>query len=135
MLRQLGAVFAGLVVGSIANMAIIVASWTMWPMPAGLDPADAQALAAYVASLPTAAFVVVMLAHLAQAGIGGWVAASLGTGRPLLLALVVGTLSMVGGVINLATLPAPAWMWIEVPLYLVVSAAAGQLVARGRADV
>lgn len=130
MLRNVGAVVAGMVVGSAANMAIIMGSWLLYPPPDQV--ADQEALAEFIGTLPAGAFVLVMVAHLAQAGIGGWLAARLGSSRPLMLALIVGVLSMMGGLMNMFLYPSPWWMWIELPLYLVVSGAAGQQVDRSR---
>jgi hypothetical protein len=124
------AVFAGLMVGAVVNMGLVAVSGTLFPAPAGADLTDAAQLHAYIGSLPTAAFLLVMAAHLAQAFVGGAVAAKVATGRAWIPAMIVGALSMVGGLINLATLPGPAWMWVEVPLYLVASGAAAALVAR-----
>ena len=134
MLRNVGAVVAGLLVGAMANMAIIMGSWMVYPPPDEIIQvsADQEALAAFIGTLPTGVFLVAIVAHLAQAGIGGWLAARLGSSRPLMLSLIVGALSLVGGLMNLFSIPGPWWMWIEVPLYLVVSGAAGQQVARSR---
>jgi hypothetical protein len=49
------------------------------------------------------------------------------------LALVIGVLSLLGGVYNLATIGGPAWMWIEAPLYLVAAWGAGAIEVRRRA--
>ncbi|MCB9664665.1 MAG: hypothetical protein H6732_11175 [Alphaproteobacteria bacterium] len=131
-LRNIGAVVAGLFLGSVANMAVIQLSWSLWPMPEGLDTSDYDALGAYISTLPTQAFLLVMVAHLLQAGLGGWVAARLGASRPRVLALVVAALTLLGGVANLLMLPAPVWMWVEVPLYLAVGWGVGTLELRRR---
>jgi hypothetical protein len=122
-----------MVVGSVVNMAIIMTNMTvLYPMPEGLDMADSEAMTAYVATLPVMALLLVIVAHLGQASVGGWVAARLAGSHPMRLAMVVGTLSMLGGVANMFNIGGPAWMWVEMPLYLAVAYAAGRLEVKRR---
>lgn len=132
-LKNVGAVLLGMFLGGVANMGLILVSWQIWPPPEGFDMNDQAQLADFVGTLPAAAFAFVMVAHLAQALVGGWIAARLAASRPRVLAMIVAVLTLVGGVMNLTTLPAPAWMWLEVPLYLVVGWFVGDLEARRRA--
>ena len=121
--------------GMAFNMAIIMANaYVLFPMPAGMDMADPDQMNAYVATLPFAAFLVVLVAHLGQSFFGGWTAARLSGSQPLPLAMVVGVLSLVGGIMNMMTIRGPTWMYIELPLYLVVAWAAGKLELRRRAN-
>lgn len=132
MLRDIGAVLAGMVVGGVANMAVILVSWAIWPMPEGMDMNDPEALQAYIATLPVAALLMAVLAHLLQAFLGGWVAARISADRPRVVAMIIGVLSMLGGILNMINLQGPGWMWGEVPLYLVVAWLAGTLEIRRR---
>ena len=75
MLRNIGAAVAGLVAGMSLNMApIMFNSKVLFPMPEGMDMYDTEAMNAYIATLPTVAFFVVLAAHLGQSFAGGWVA-------------------------------------------------------------
>jgi MFS family permease len=134
MLRNVGAVLLGLIAGSCVNMALILLnSYVLFPMPEGMDMNDADQMNAYIATLPAVAFLVVIVAHLGQAFVGGWIAARLGKSRPMVLAMILGVLTLAGGVMNAMTLTTPTWMYIELPLYLVVAWAAGTLEVRRRA--
>lgn len=133
MWRNVGAVILGMIVGSMANMAIVMLNFQLFPMPEGMDQNDPAAMAEYISGLPTAAFLLAIVAHMAQAGLGGWVAARVGASRPLMLALIVATLTLVGGVANMLMIGGPTWMWVEVPLYLVVGWGVGTLEAKRRA--
>ncbi|MAE27404.1 MAG: hypothetical protein CMJ87_00285 [Planctomycetes bacterium] len=134
MIKNIVAVLVGLAVGMGVNMALIsLNAYVLFPMPGGTDMYNQEQMAAYVASLPAVAFLVVMVAHLGQSFVGGRVAARLGATRPMLLAMIVGWLTLAAGVANLISLPGPLWMWIEVPLYLVVARKAGQLEVARRA--
>jgi len=133
-LRNIGAVVAGLFVGSCVNMGLIrLNSTVLFPMPEGMDPNDLEQFVAYTEGLPATAFLVVMAAHLGQAGVGGWLAARLAGSRPLLLALIVGGATLLGGLMMLVMVPAPVWMWVEIPLYIVVAYGVGTIEVKRRA--
>ena len=132
MIRTILAIIVGLICGMAVNLLIVIIVSAVWPMSEGVDFNDADGTAAYIATLPVLALLLVILAHLLQAFVGGWVAAALTRNVPMLAALAVGVLSLLAGVYNMMSMPLPAWMWIEVPLYLIVAWLAGQLVARRR---
>jgi hypothetical protein len=133
MWRNIGAVILGLIVGMIVNMLILQINSLFFPLPEGLDPTDYEALKSVMQSQPATAWIGVLAAHLGQAFVGGWVAARLGTDRPVILAMIVGGLSLAGGIANAVMLSTPAWTWIEMPLYVVVAWLAGKQVERSRA--
>ncbi len=135
-MRNVLGVIAGLIAGMAVNMALIMLNgYVLYPMPEGMDMTDPEQMNAYVATLPTMAFFVVLAAHLGQSFVGGWVAARIGSSRPLLLAMIIGAFSLAGGIVNMMSITeGPAWMLIELPLYLVVAWFAGRMVANSRAD-
>ena len=134
MLRNVLAVIAGLFVGGCLNMGIIeLNSTVLYPMPEGLDMSVPEQFNAYLATLPAAAFVVVMVAHLAQAAVGGWIAARLAASRPRVLAMIVGVFALAGGIAMMIIIDSPAWMMIELPLYLALAWGAGTFELKRRA--
>jgi len=48
------------------------------------------------------------------------------------VAIAVGVLSLAAGIMNLLMIPAPSWLWVEIPLYLVAAWVAGKLVVSMR---
>ncbi len=127
------AVLVGLAVGMAVNMGLIQLNSTLlYPAPEGTDMGDPEQLQAYMDTLPAAAFLVVMAAHLGQALLGGWLAACLAVKRPILLALIVGAFTMVGGIMMMKMVTGPPWMLVELPLYLLLPYLAGRSVARSR---
>ena len=65
MLRNIGAVIVGLIVGNIWNMALIMVNATqLFPMPEGTTMEDPEAMKEYVASLPATGFLLVLVAHV-----------------------------------------------------------------------
>jgi nitrate/nitrite transporter NarK len=134
MIRNILAVVVGLAVGMAVNMALVLLNaYVLYPMPEGTSMQDPEQLNAYIATLPIAAFLVVLAAHLGQSFFGGWTAARLGASRPMMLAMIVGVLSLIGGCINMTTVDVPEWMYVELPLYLVVAWFAGRLEVKRRA--
>jgi len=133
-LRNIAAVLLGLVVGSMLNMAIIELNTSVFfPAPPGMDFNDPEAFSAYMAELPAAAFLVVMVAHLTQAFVGGLIAAFAGKTRPMMLSMIVGGFTMLGGIMAFMMFDSPAWMLIEMPLYIVCAWGAGRIAQGGSA--
>ena len=134
MVRNVVAVIVGLAAGMAVNMALVMLNVeVLFPMPAGMDMYDPAQMNEYMDGLPFMAFAVVLAAHLGQSFVGGWVAARLGASRPMLLAMIVGVLSLAAGIMNMMSLDHPTWMYIELPLYLVVAWWAGGVEVRRRA--
>ncbi len=131
-LRNTLAVLVGLIVGGLVNWAFLLLNNMVFPLPEGTDMNDPAQMKEVIASMPGAAWIGVFAAHLGQAFVGGWVAAKLGVSRPVLLAMIVGVLSLAGGILNAIMLETPSWTWIEMPLYLLVAWYAGRLVEKGR---
>jgi MFS family permease len=133
MLRNIFAVIVGFIVGSALNMGLIQLNMqVLFPAPTEMDINDPEQFNAYVATLPTLAFVVVLFAHLGQSFVGGWVAARLGSSRPMLLAMIIGVLTLAGGIMAMMMIQGPGWMIVELPLYLVVAWVAGWLEQKRR---
>lgn len=130
MLRDLIAVVLGMLAGMAVNMSLVLLSMFLYPMPKGVGFDDSEAMSAYFATIPATGFLIVLAAHLGQSFFGGLVAALLSSDRPRAMALIIGVLSLIAGVSNLIDLPLPAWMWIEVPGYLLVAWLAASLAIR-----
>ena len=128
LIRYILAVIVGLIIGMAVNMSLVMLNAkVLFPMPEGATMDDPEQLNAWVATLPTAAFFVVLAAHLGQSFVGAWVAARLGASEPMLLAMTVGLASLAGGIMAMMSIDGPTWMIVEMPLYLVVAWLAGRM--------
>ena len=127
-IRNISAVVVGLVIGMAFNMAMVVLNTALHPMPAGVGFDDPEGMAAYIATLPLMALVLVLMAHVGQAFFGGLVAAVISGNASMVVAMIVGVLSMLAGIANMLSMPLPAWMWIEIPLYLLAAWCAARIV-------
>lgn len=132
MIRNILAVFVGLIAGMFFNLALVSVSLVMYPMPEGVTFEDPEEVAIYMAGLPLLAFVIILAAHLGQAFFGGLVAAAISRTASMTVAMIVGAMSLLGGLMNMMSMPLPSWMWIEMPLYLVAAWLAGRTVTGRR---
>ena len=137
LLRNIAAVITGNYVGMIVGFLIGALNRLFFPLPDGMTFSDMHeeknlpAILAWVETLPQSAFILVLVSHLSQAFIGGCIAALISDKKyAVLVAMIVGALSLLGGVMEMMQSPSPAWLWIEMPLYLVVAWLAGKLVLR-----
>ena len=128
MIRNIVAVFAGLSAGMIWNFALIDLNMrVLYPPQTPFDMSDSAAFEQYLSSLPPQAFICVLLAHVGQAFFGGRVAARLSNEHYMIPVMIVGALSMVGGIVAFITIPGPNWLAIEFLLYLPLAYAAGRI--------
>jgi hypothetical protein len=135
MLRNFGAVIAGLVVGMTVNLALVQLNTVLFPLPNGIDITDTAQMRDVIQDLPAAAWILVFAAHLGQSFVGAWVAARLGASHRMTLAMIVGVVSLGAGIANAIMLSMPAWTWLEMPFYLVVAGMAGRMEAARRMAV
>lgn len=108
-LRNILAVVAGAVIGSIVNMGLIMISGKVIPPPAGIDVTDMEALKAGMHLFQPRHFIFPFLAHALGTLAGAYLAARLAASRKMLMALIVGVLFLAGGISAVMMLPAPIW--------------------------
>ena len=108
-LRNVLAVIAGIVVGSIANMALVIVGPMIIAPPAGVDVSNVDSLRASVHLLETKHFLFPFLAHAVGTLAGGFIAALAGGSKRKVLALIVGGFFLLGGIAASFMIPAPLW--------------------------
>lgn len=110
-LRNTLAAMAGALTGLMFILAIQQLAQRLYPLPAGLDTKDAVAMAAYFQTLPLGAFLMVLLSYFVGVTAGAHVAGRFSSdGGPRQAVMVTG-LFVVASLMNLFTLPHPAWFW------------------------
>lgn len=107
--RHILAIVAGLIVGGIVNMALIVVGGKVVPAPAGVDASTYESLQATMHLFGPANFVFPFVAHAAGTLVGAWIAASIATTYKFRYAMAIGIFFLAGGLANAFMLPAPAW--------------------------
>jgi hypothetical protein len=128
MLRTILGVFAGLVVMFLAIMGIEFIGHVLYPPPPGLDPMVPEQLQRIMATQPVAALALVVVAWVAGAFLGGWVAARIARAHPRIAAVLVALVVMAGVVGMIVQMPLhPKWMGV---LGLLLPVPAALLAAR-----
>ena len=119
MIRCIVAGICGIIAGSVFNMAVIILSWAIYRPPEGADMSNPETLKTYIDSLPLPGFLLILVAHAGGALVGGFVAALIARRSALVLGAIVGGYFLLGGVINLYSIPRPVWFAIvDVVLYV-----------------
>ena len=109
MIRNILAVIAGLIVGSIVNMGLVMASTAVIPPPAGADTTTMEGLNAAMPLFETKHFIFPFLAHALGTLVGALVAALISVNRKLLTAMIIGFFFLLGGLSAAWMIPAPMW--------------------------
>ena len=107
--RLILAVIAGLVVGSLVNMALVMLSAHVIPPPAGVDTATTEGLKAAMPLFEPKHFLFPFLAHAVGTLVGVFIATLATPGRTRGPAWVVGAFFLIGGIAAVAMLPSPLW--------------------------
>jgi hypothetical protein len=134
--RKIGAVVVGVLVLGLVVGVLQAIGASFRPLPEGvnpLDPADAEAFAAHLATMPAISWLFAFASELAGALLGalaaGWIAK--GAARPI-SAIIVG-LALVGSVLNWTLFAHPTWFIVgQLVGYPLVLAAAWGILGRGR---
>lgn len=132
-LRNILAIIVGLVVGSIANMALVKIGYQTVPPPAGLDVNDLNSFKEHGHLLEPKHFVFPFLAHAVGTLVGAAVAHVIAATKRKAMSLVIGVVFLLGGIAACFMIPAPAWfialdlLLAYVPMALIGACLGGKL--------
>lgn len=107
-IKNVLAVVAGWLIGSIVNMSLIQVGYMVFLIE-GVDPNDMEALAAAMPTLGPKYFIFPFLAHALGTLAGAFVAAWIATTRKMTFALGIGGLFFIGGILASTMIPSPTW--------------------------
>jgi len=108
-LKNILAVIAGIILGSVVNMGIIMLSSSIIPPPEGVDPSDMESLKSSMHLFEPKHFIVPFLAHALGTLTGAFVTALIAFGHKMKLALIIGLFFLLGGISSVFMLPSPTW--------------------------
>ena len=108
-LRHALAVFAGIIVGSAVNMALVTLGPNLIPTPPGADVTSAEGLSSAMNLLRPRHFIMPFLAHALGTLAGALAAYMIAASRKSHLAYVIGVFFLLGGVAASVMIPAPMW--------------------------
>ena len=115
------AVVFGIVVAVVLIIAIEALGHAVYPVPDGLDLTEPEALQAYVMDAPIAALLFVLGAWLVATLVGGLLACFIAKESPLVYSAIIGSLVLMGTVINLISIPHPLWFSITSVLAIIAT--------------
>ena len=108
-IKNIIAVVVGLIVGSIVNMAIIMMSATVIPLPEGVVSSDMESLKSGMHLFEWKHFIFPFLAHALGTLSGAYLTTRMAASHHFTLALIIGGFFLIGGIVNVIQLPAPLW--------------------------
>lgn len=108
-LRNTLAVIVGCLIGSFVNGSIIMISGSIIHPPEGADVTTMEGLKASMHLFEPKHFLFPFLAHALGTLVGAWITVMLAASRKMTMAMIVGCMFMLGGIINVAMLPSPLW--------------------------
>ena len=108
-IRNILAVIAGIIIGSVVNMTLINISGSIIPPPAGIDVSNLESIRASAHLFEAKHFIFPFLAHAVGTLVGAFVAALIAVSRKLTFALGIGVFFLIGGLVASFLIPAPLW--------------------------
>jgi len=133
-LRNIIAVFVGLVIGGTVNMTLIYMGPSIIPYPDGVDSTTAAGLQAGMHLFGPEHFIMPFLAHALGTFVGALVAASLAVHHSFKIALAIGVVNLIGGFSMVLMVPSPIWFsFLDlVVAYMPMAYIAGKIADRKR---
>lgn len=108
-LRNILALLAGLLSGSLVNGGLIGISGQVIPPPEGVDVTTEAGLKAGIHLFEPRHFIFPFLAHALGTFAGALITVLIAAHRKMSLAMIIGLLFFIGGVMMVYLLPAPMW--------------------------
>ncbi len=108
-LRNVLAVIAGILVGSLVNMLIIQISSSIIPPPLGVDVTTEEGLKAGIHLFEPKHFIMPFLAHAIGTLVGALLTVLIAANNKMRLALTIGMVFFIGGAMMVYLVPGPIW--------------------------
>lgn len=110
--RYLLSLFVGLVLGSMVNMGVLLLGFQINPMPEGLDVMNVEAYNKMAHLLKFHHYMTPFFAHAIGTFVGAYLAAKITLDRKMVLAILIGILFMLGGILEVQSRVTPMWFTI-----------------------
>ena len=111
-LRNVLALLGAALVAMVLIACIQAVGGKLYPPPPGLDFNDKAAVARFAATLPLPAFLIILVSYLVGVTVGAWLACRISVTEKRRQGVMIGALFVVASIMNLASLPHPAWFWV-----------------------
>ncbi|REJ83769.1 MAG: hypothetical protein DWQ44_00550 [Bacteroidetes bacterium] len=107
--KNIMAVIAGIILGSIVNMGIVSISGQIIPPPEGVDVNDLESLKSSAHLFEAKHFIFPFLAHALGTLVGALFAAKIAASHKMKMAMIIGFFFLLGGITMAFMVPAPSW--------------------------
>lgn len=132
-LRNILAVLAGILIGMAVNMGIILISGSIIPPPEGADLTTEEGLVNSMHLMQPKHFIMPFLAHALGTLAGAFIVAKLAASQKMRLAIVIGIVFLIGGIMMVLALPSPLWFnGLDLGLAYIPMAYLGAKMARAK---
>ncbi len=111
-LKNVIAVIAGIIFGSLVNMGIINISGSVIPSPDGSDVTTIEGLKASMNLFEPKHFIMPFLAHALGTFAAAFLAIKIAPSHQMKIAIGIGIFYLAGGITNIILLPSPLWYGI-----------------------
>ncbi len=107
--KNILAVIAGVVIGAMVNMGIIMISGSIIPPPEGVNPADMESLKDNIHLFGYQHFIFPFLAHALGTLVGAAIATMIAATHKMKFAILIGLVFLFGGIQMVMMLDSPMW--------------------------
>jgi hypothetical protein len=118
MVRTILSILAGLITGFILIFSMEALTHSFYPAPPGMDFNNPEAVEQFMSNLPMGAMLMVLLGYMIGSYAGGLVAAQVALEGHIRNAVIVGALLTGSDIVNMLTVPHPAWFWVSLLVYI-----------------
>ncbi|GAA4757394.1 MULTISPECIES: hypothetical protein [Flavobacterium] len=108
-IKNILVVIAGLFIGSVVNMLIIIGGTSILGLPEGIESNSVESIKNGIHLFEPKHFLTPFLAHVIGTLTGAFIATKYGVSKKMVLAMIVGGLFLLGGISNSFSIPAPIW--------------------------
>ncbi|MEL6862962.1 MAG: hypothetical protein AAFP19_01025 [Bacteroidota bacterium] len=109
MFRNFLAILAGIIVGGVVNMGIVVIGPSIIPLPEGVDPTNVESLKVAMPSFSLKHYIMPFLAHALGTLAGAYTTVKIAVAHHMKLALGIGAFYLMGGIVNAQMIQFPLW--------------------------
>lgn len=108
-LKNVLAVVAGIILGGIVNMGVIVLGGQIAPVPDGINIMDPESLKANIDKMPLLNLLIPIIAHALGTLVGAFVTTKIAASHKQRLAMIIGCFFLLGGIQMIMQIGGPLW--------------------------
>jgi hypothetical protein len=110
--KRILAILAGIITAFILIAIIQYISSLIYPLPPGFDYTNKEAMLELINSMPAGAWLFLLSSYIIGSFGGGFIAARITPDNKIRSSIIVGTITMAAGIMNLVQIHHPVWFAI-----------------------